>query len=464
MTDHLSRQPFINLLKNIIANQSKNKNGCSIAIDGDWGSGKTWILDALESQLPNDEYLIFHYNAWENDFYEEPLVALLSVMLESLRQIKKVKEIGGGANVVSSSILTLSKIVSVITEKKLGVNLSDTFEAIKNTNAALHDAALTDEDFNTLLPLSNALKQVRKVLSELNSDFKILLVVDELDRCLPEYAIKVLERLHHVCNKMQVFQIISIDKFNLADSICKVFGKNFLKTTPEHNIMQFVDSYLQKFIDISIPLSNGKPDKSLEVMNGLEKEFCEWTRDNSAGAPIDFNENFLEEFLAEMFSGIDRRLQEKIFSQVELCHKMTLATGVKPELCSYAILIYEIISCIASYVFRSKNLCTVTNGANGTFTLVFKDVEFSANPYAGKYKQLAENLRNFFCLKKSDYFMQDSELIEFPILDEKSYLMKLLVDVTKLYDDYSQKAYSRFIAEDKVFLSKYDEIMHTMLF
>lgn len=115
--DHLSRQPFINLLKNIIANQSKNKNGCSIAIDGDWGSGKTWILDALESQLSNDEYLIFHYNAWENDFYEEPLVALLSVMLESLRQIKKIKEIGGGANVVSSSILTLSKIVSVITEK-----------------------------------------------------------------------------------------------------------------------------------------------------------------------------------------------------------------------------------------------------------------------------------------------------------------------------------------------------------
>lgn len=464
MTDYLSRQPFIKLLKNIIENQSKNKNGCSIAIDGDWGSGKTWILDVLEAQLPNDEYLIFHYNAWENDFYEEPLVALLSVMLESLRQIKKVKEIGGRANVVSSSILTLSKIVGVITEKKLGVNLSDTFDAIKNTNAALHDAALTDEDFNTLLPLSNALKQVRKVLSELNSDFKILLVVDELDRCLPEYAIKVLERLHHVCNKIPVFQIIAIDKSNLADSICKVFGKNFSNPTPKDNIMQFADSYLQKFIDISIPLSNGKPDKSLEVMNGLEKEFCEWTRDRVAGAPINFNENFLEEFLAEMFSGIDRRLQEKIFSQVELCHKMTLATGVKPELCSYAILIYEIISCIASYVFRSKNLCTVTNGANGTFTLVFKDVEFSANPYAGKYKQLAENLKDFFCLKKSDYFLQESDIISFPILGEKSYLMKLLSDVIKVYNDYSQKTYFGFIAEDKAFLSEYDKIMHTMLF
>lgn len=464
MTDHLSRQPFITLLKNIIANQSKNNNGFSVAIDGDWGSGKTWILDALESQLPNDEYLIFHYNAWENDFYEEPLVALLSVMLESLRQIKKVTEVGGRANVVSSSILTLSKIVGVITEKKLGVNLSDTLDAMKNTNAAWHDAALTDDDFNTLLPLSNALKQVRKVLSELNSDFKILLVVDELDRCLPEYAIKVLERLHHVCNKMPVFQIIAIDKSNLADSICNVFGKNFSNLSPQHNIMQFVDSYLQKFIDISIPLSNGKPNKSLEVMNGLEKEFCEWTRDRSTGAPINFNESFLEEFLAEMFNGIDRRLQEKIFSQVELCHKMTLATGIKPELCSYAILIYEIVSCIASYVFHSKNLCTVKSDSNETFTLVFKDVEFSSNPYAGKYRQLAENLKDFFCLSKTYYTDPNAKSDYFFIFDEKSYLMKSLASVIENSGIYAQKTYFDFIAEDKVFLSEYDKIMHTMLF
>ena len=466
MTDYLFRQPFIKLLKNIIENQSKNNNGYSIAIDGDWGSGKTWILDALESQLSSDEYLIFHYNAWENDFYEEPLVALLSVMIEKLNEVAKQKSLYESVvtELLKEAASDLEILAVGIAKYFIKIDIDKSIKNKKNLFNRIKKGTKIANDIDSMLPLRKTLAEIREVIKNLAEKLKILLVVDELDRCLPEYAIKVLERLHHVCNKMQVFQIISIDKFNLADSICKVFGKNFLKTTPEHNIMQFVDSYLQKFIDISVPLSNGKPNKSLEVMNGLEKTFCEWTRDNSAGAPINFNENFLEEFLAEMFSGIDRRLQEKIFSQVELCHKMTLATGVKPELCSYAILIYEIISCIASYVFRSKNLCTVTNGANGTFTLVFKDVEFSANPYAGKYKQLAENLRNFFCLKKSDYFMQDSELIEFPILDEKSYLMKLLVDVTKLYDDYSQKAYSRFIAEDKVFLSEYDKIMHTMLF
>lgn len=466
MTDYLSRQPFIKLLKNIIENQSKNNNGYSIAIDGDWGSGKTWILDALESQLSSDEYLIFHYNAWENDFYEEPLVALLSVMIEKLNEVAKQKSLYESVvtELLKEAASDLEILAVGIAKYFIKIDIDKSIKNKKNLFNRIKQGTKIANDIDSMLPLRKTLAEIREVIKNLAEKLKILLVVDELDRCLPEYAIKVLERLHHVCNKMPVFQIIAIDKSNLADSICKVFGKNFPNPSPQHNIMQFADSYLQKFIDISIPLSNGKPNKSLEVMNGLEKEFCEWTRDRSTGAPVNFNESFLEEFLAEMFNGIDRRLQEKIFSQVELCHKMTLATGVKPELCSYAILIYEIISCIASYVFRSKNLCTVTNGANGTFTLVFKDVEFSANPYAGKYKQLAENLRNFFCLKKSDYFMQDSELIEFPILDEKSYLMKLLVDVTKLYDDYSQKAYSRFIAEDKVFLLEYDKIMHTMLF
>lgn len=466
MTDHLSRQPFINLLKNIIVNESKNKNGYSIAIDGDWGSGKTWILNMLESQLPSDEYLVFHYNAWENDFYEEPLVALLSVMIEKLNEITKQKSLY--ESVVTELLKEASSDLEIlaigIAKYFIKIDIDRSIKSKRRLFNRIKQGTKIADDIDSMLPLRKTLAEIRDVIKNLSKNFKILLVVDELDRCLPEYAIKILERLHHVCNKMPVFQIIAIDKSNLADSICKVFGKNFSNPSPQHNTMQFTDSYLQKFIDISIPLSNGKPDKSLEVMNGLEKEFCEWTRKDVPVAPINFDENFLEEFLAEMFNGIERRLQEKIFSQVDLCHKMTLATGEKSECCSYAILIYEIISCIASCVFHSKNLCAVKNDSNGTFTLFFKDVDFSANPYAEKYKQLAENLKDFFCLNKTYYTDSYIKSNVFFIRDEKSYLMKLLADEENIYNDYGQKTYFGFIAEDKVFLSEYDKIMHTMLF
>ena len=92
-TDYLSHQPYLELLKSIISNQKDNPTGYSFAIDGEWGSGKTWILQELEKQLleeKDNKYLIFHYNAWENDFYDEPLVAILSVMIECLKKQKSL--------------------------------------------------------------------------------------------------------------------------------------------------------------------------------------------------------------------------------------------------------------------------------------------------------------------------------------------------------------------------------------
>ena len=49
--DYLSRRRYLDLIKSIIASQKDNPTGYSFAIDGEWGSGKTWILTELEKQL-----------------------------------------------------------------------------------------------------------------------------------------------------------------------------------------------------------------------------------------------------------------------------------------------------------------------------------------------------------------------------------------------------------------------------
>lgn len=135
--DTLSRQPYLDLLKSIIANQKNNPTGYSFAIDGEWGSGKSWILQELEKQLlaeKDNKYLIFHYNAWENDFYDEPLVAILSVMIECLKKQKtKVKEKDSAKKVVTSSINALTKVAGTIIEQKWKVNPNDIIESIKDS-------------------------------------------------------------------------------------------------------------------------------------------------------------------------------------------------------------------------------------------------------------------------------------------------------------------------------------------
>ena len=76
ITDQLSRSEFTETVLNIVNNKVEEKKGFSLAIDGEWGCGKTTILDMLQEKLKL-RYLVVRYNCWKNDIYEDPLVPLL---------------------------------------------------------------------------------------------------------------------------------------------------------------------------------------------------------------------------------------------------------------------------------------------------------------------------------------------------------------------------------------------------
>ncbi len=469
--DFLSRRRYLDLLKSIIENQKDNPIGYSFAIDGDWGSGKSWILQELEKQLleeKDNKYLIFHYNAWENDFYDEPLVAILSVMIECLKKQKtKVKEKDSVKKVVTSSINALTKVAGTIIEQKWKVNPNDIIESVKDSGKALGDVKLTKSDFNNMLPLENALKQVKDVITKISKELNIVLFVDELDRCLPEYAIKVLERLHHICNEMPVIQILAINKKCLADSISKVYGKDFSHNNEADawtNI--FFESYLQKFVDIIIPLPNGKIDTKVEVLNGLEKDYKPYIRRNDGKELIKLDDDFLATFISSLMNGIPKRLQEKIFKQVALCHKLSLQSGVQynEEQMTYAILIYEILSCISRFVYHAKDSCKFIINKDYYTLDFYNGISFSVIPETFEYATFQKNLQNFL-----NYPVKQFEDIEgrhryaFDILDTKSYLLAFFSEkVSRSYDPL-QNALCDWIAEDKVFLKKYDEIMDMLI-
>ena len=145
MTDHLSRKPFIDMLKTIVKSQRKNLAGYSLAIDGEWGCGKTWVLDALEERLSADggsPYLIFRYNAWENDFYDEPLAAILSVMIGRLEDISKtdaaINEIN--AKLFATATMLLKNIAVSIANTTLKNKTGLDFEDVAGDLKSVKDA------------------------------------------------------------------------------------------------------------------------------------------------------------------------------------------------------------------------------------------------------------------------------------------------------------------------------------
>ena len=466
--DHLCRQPFINLLKSIIVKQSEKKLNYSIAIDGAWGSGKTWMLNELERQLVDDKknsYLVFHYNTWENDFYEEPLVALLSVMIETLKnQKEKLKEKGSVEKIITSSILTLTKIAGSVIEKKYSININDFIDSMKDTGTAIKDIKLTKADFNKMMPLETALFQIKTVLQKLSEKKHIILVVDELDRCLPEYAIRVLERLHHICHESQIVSIIAIDKRHLADSIAKVYGKNYdyLAGRRDKELLNFANLYLQKFIDISIPFSNGSFSNAIEGLNGLDGKFEPYSYTNiEKKKVINIDEEYLGLFFKKIMNEIDKRTQEKIISLTTLCHELTIASGATLENYGFQILISEILQSINNYIFHNNERISHKNNSSKELRLSFGHIG-SLNENDSTKNCFEQNISNLFAvmpITSTNGWGQRDNIKYLSILDSNNYIFWRYGDFKTLPHDPIQAMLAKEIEKEKIFLEKYSEIL-----
>lgn len=478
-TDCLSRQPYIELIKSIILNQSNNPLGYSFAIDGEWGCGKSWVLTELENQLTADnknKYLVFHYNAWENDFYEEPLVAILSVIISEIEKIYKKEQIIDGINAeLAETALVLLKNLAIsfankTLQDKIGIDFKDVVDDFKNIKKAKSKLKNVEKQVDTFFPLKNGIDTIKNQLSEFSKYATIIFIVDELDRCLPEYAIKVLERLHHICNEMPVIQLLAINKKTLTDSIVKVFGKDLFRIEDPKNQEialrwneHFADSYLQKFVDVVIPLPNGKLDSRLEVLNGLEKDFEPFTR-NDFREGIKVNEEYLANFISYLFSDMERRQQEKIISLTALCHKLTLASGTPLELNSYAILIYEIISCICRYVFHLDKTCTLAAGSEEYYLVFYNGIGTYKNPNLRDNKDLNSKLRDLLsCHAYYNEAYGRRELFSLEIKDTKTFMMAFFYDTNVRNADPVIAGLWRGIYQDKIFLRKFDEIMNMLV-
>ena len=238
-----------------------------------------------------------------------------SVIIENLKTCKKsINEKGAVGKIITSSISTLTKVVGGFVEKKCSINPNEIIDSIKDSGKAISDLKLTKSDFSNMLPLENALKQIKAVITKLSNEYKILFVVDELDRCLPEYAIKVMERLHHICNEMPVIQIIAYSGRAIANSVAQVYGGNI---SDEQSKKAYCSHFMEKFVKLVIPLNCGIPDMNISNMyEGIEKSF---------EPMFDGSEEYLVNFYMLFLRDIPIRNRKQVLETVKMIHELTIA-------------------------------------------------------------------------------------------------------------------------------------------
>ena len=319
--DFLNRQDFIMQVRTVIDLLAASKKNSCFAISGSWGIGKSYVLDKLEQQLQieqsedpaSDKYFVFHFNCWEYDFYAEPLVAIVASMMDEIHDKDDLYPESVQAHVISAAKFVLSKLYeggSNYLENKIGVNPKKLTDGLAEIHASAEDALEGSHDYDEYFAFKKALLYLRERLQKIASERTVVFVVDELDRCLPEYQIKVLERLHHVFNGIDNMQVIlAVDKAQLERTIRKMFG--------DHVDTQ---KYLTKFIKFEIELDEGKYSHQFE--DALEYYFNQFDGTD---------EPEVVEFKKNIFSGIAIRERIEIVEKCHLLHSLLPISDVRSD-------------------------------------------------------------------------------------------------------------------------------------
>src|SRR5690554_3950746 len=71
----LNRKQYASILTDIVSIYS---DGFVLAINNEWGTGKTTFVKMWQQYLKNKDFQTVYFNAWENDFDRNPLIAILS--------------------------------------------------------------------------------------------------------------------------------------------------------------------------------------------------------------------------------------------------------------------------------------------------------------------------------------------------------------------------------------------------
>jgi hypothetical protein len=299
--DVLGRAEDVNYLQSYLVKRysaKKNEPGFVLAINAEWGFGKTFMLDRWRRQIIFEGHPAVYFDAWKNDFTEDPLLAFISELDSGLKEYFKNVPIAGKvkATALAKAKRLWKPIITVLgcaaVKHLAGVTSSqvkdfissttedDDSECEKNDEDENRDAGEKGGSIDFKEVQDNLKKTIEKALSEHATvkksivDFKtklgaliealakvsgvqlpLIVFVDELDRCRPDYAIELLEGIKHLFGVPGVFFVVATNIRQLGESVKAIYGNGFDG-----------QRYLNRFFDLQYTLrepSNRQFAKSL---------------------------------------------------------------------------------------------------------------------------------------------------------------------------------------------------------
>lgn len=236
-----NREKYGDILINLINN---HQDGFVVSINNGWGTGKTTFIEMLKQTLVNKNFETVYFNAWENDYDTDPLVSILGELKMLANPIKDKEKMEKLVSNGSKLVLRgLGAILKHQAEKHLGEVAVDVFKTITESGQEIVEKEINDysEKKKNIIDFRNNLKDY---ISARENEKPIIFIIDELDRCRPDYGINFLESIKHFFNVPNIVFILSIDKEQLSAAIKGFYGSESINS----------DQYLKKIIDLELSL------------------------------------------------------------------------------------------------------------------------------------------------------------------------------------------------------------------
>jgi predicted KAP-like P-loop ATPase len=286
--DMLSYEPYAELLHDIAL--SERVNPLTIGLFGNWGSGKSTVLNLIEEKIKRekDQKIVSVFiNAWMFEGYDDAKTALMEVILRTLEENKDIKEkvgdklkslrdrvdwfrVGGYAikkgvpYLLSATLgnpfpLLIDGLKSIV--PKDGKQAEDAIEGLKKTKEFLKEQS---ED-NVVQNIRMFREEFEQMMNDSNLN-NLIIIIDDLDRCSPERIIDTLEAIKLFLAVKKTTFIIAIDEDVVSYAVQRKYPKI------DDATLDISKDYIEKIVQMPIRI----PELSdIDVKNYLLLLVCE---------------------------------------------------------------------------------------------------------------------------------------------------------------------------------------------
>lgn len=246
----------------VLADGALNANGpLTVGVFGEWGSGKTSLMRLMAQEIAHHPSVVtVWFNAWKYEQDQHPIVPLVGTIV---RDLEKYERQGGQIAAAARALVRALRAVAYGFSVKSTIKVPGVADVevslagkdvVDRARELREDALLSRSLFHEAFEALDAV--------EFADDLQVVVFIDDLDRCFPDQAVKLLESIKLVLAQRGFVFVLGVAREVIEGYLQHRYATEYGITGYEGHL------YLDKMVQVAfhIPPSSGRMRKFSEVI------------------------------------------------------------------------------------------------------------------------------------------------------------------------------------------------------